>query len=272
MPPEEAEPPPGSDETQPCSPNAAFAEWKQGGPGKKEAGKLSFLHLYSQAAAAACLFPCGAGTNKTGEDSDLHVPFSPTYCLGQLQAPFQEKPLLLEPEFNHVTKAHGVLKLSTPAAAGKVEKEKRLLPSSCLSVLLAIKLRQPDTKLQLPPMEAAARGQQLLCSLASDLDFRFAGKSPKWTPGKAGSLLVLPNCWEGKWNSKLLKQHWVECTEERSHLCKAEFRRKGKHAISCKVSVMPLNPPKPNSNLTCLVLCLLHHTHVGFAVNMQTGN
>lgn len=48
MPPEEAEPPPGSDETQPCSPNAAFAEWKQGGPGKKEAGKLSFLHLYSQ--------------------------------------------------------------------------------------------------------------------------------------------------------------------------------------------------------------------------------
>lgn len=50
------------------------------------------------------------------------------------------------------------------------------------------------------------------------------GKSPKWTPGKAGSLLVLPNCWEGKWNSKLLKQHWVECTEERSHLCKAKVR------------------------------------------------
>lgn len=25
------------------------------------------------------------------------------------------------------------------------------------------------------------------------------GKSPKWTPGKAGSLLVLPNCWEGNW-------------------------------------------------------------------------
>lgn len=48
MPPEEAEPPPGSDETEPCSPNAAFAEWKQGGPGKTEAGKLSFLHLYSR--------------------------------------------------------------------------------------------------------------------------------------------------------------------------------------------------------------------------------
>lgn len=50
------------------------------------------------------------------------------------------------------------------------------------------------------------------------------GKSPKWTPGKAGSLLVLPNCWEGKLNPKLLKQHWVECTKERSHLCKAEVR------------------------------------------------
>lgn len=80
---------------------------------------VSVCTFPTSAAAAACLFPCGAGTNKTGEDSDLHVPFSPTYCLGQLQAPFQEKPLLLEPEFNHVTKARGVLKLSTPAAAGK---------------------------------------------------------------------------------------------------------------------------------------------------------
>lgn len=46
------------------------------------------------------------------------------------------------------------------------------------------------------------------------------GKSQRWTLGKAGSLLVLPKNWEGKWNSELLKQHWVECTR----LWKAKVR------------------------------------------------
>lgn len=124
MPPAEAKttsrhlPSPGDIEL--CCLNAVFAEGSQGGSGTaqlsqpeaagavgKDRDQESYPGLFIHALSPS------RGWQMPARSPGCWRP-APTSCPAQLQAPFQGKPVLLEPRFNHPAEAHYASRPSTP--------------------------------------------------------------------------------------------------------------------------------------------------------------